>query len=136
MKTAGEAISIDTNVLLRVFLKDDPKQHKLALRTVQNASLVYISNVVLAETYWVLHNTLGLSTEKTIALFRTLNTPNVRVHWHIVEPATDAALTGVDFADALIAMDGNSQNTTFISFDKKAIKGLAKLNHRVELLET
>lgn len=47
-------IGIDTNVLLRYLLYDDSVQSPLATRLIENSDAVIVSNVVLAETVWVL----------------------------------------------------------------------------------
>jgi len=45
-------IAIDTNVLLRYLLNDDPKQSKKASAVIQGSQKVLITDVVLVETIW------------------------------------------------------------------------------------
>ena len=45
-------IAIDTNVLLRYLLNDDPKQSKKASAVIQSSQKVLITDVVLVETIW------------------------------------------------------------------------------------
>ena len=47
-------ISIDSNVLLRYLLNDDPKQSKKASTVIQGSQKVLITDVVLVETIWTL----------------------------------------------------------------------------------
>ena len=47
-------IAIDTNVLLRYLLNDDPKQSKKASAVIQGSQKVLITDVVLVETIWTL----------------------------------------------------------------------------------
>ncbi|MBT6052741.1 MAG: type II toxin-antitoxin system VapC family toxin [Candidatus Scalindua sp.] len=47
-------IAIDTNVLLRYLLNDDPKQSKKASAVIQSSQKVLITDVVLVETIWTL----------------------------------------------------------------------------------
>jgi predicted nucleic-acid-binding protein len=47
-------IAIDTNVLLRYLLNDDPKQSKKAATVNQGSQKVLITDVVLVETIWTL----------------------------------------------------------------------------------
>jgi predicted nucleic-acid-binding protein len=47
-------IAIDTNVLLRYLLNDDPKQSKKAGNVIQGSQKVLITDVVLVETIWTL----------------------------------------------------------------------------------
>ena len=47
-------IAVDTNVLLRYLLADDPGQFKRAKKLITNQKPVLITDVVLAETVWTL----------------------------------------------------------------------------------
>lgn len=47
-------IAIDTNVLLRYLLHDDELQARKASKLITGHDLVYVSQVVLAETVWTL----------------------------------------------------------------------------------
>lgn len=47
-------IAIDTNVLLRYLLKDDPKQSKKAIEIINRGQRVLLTDVVLTETIWTL----------------------------------------------------------------------------------
>jgi predicted nucleic-acid-binding protein len=47
-------IAIDTNVLLRYLLNDDPKQSKKASAVIQGSQKILITDVVLVETIWTL----------------------------------------------------------------------------------
>lgn len=49
-------ISIDTNVLVRIVLQDDPAQMAIANQLVRNASLVAISLPCLCEMVWILRS--------------------------------------------------------------------------------
>lgn len=59
-------IGIDTNVLLRFLVNDDPVQNEIARRLLSSRSAVdpvFISAVTIAETVWVLTRTLDYSIE-------------------------------------------------------------------------
>ena len=47
-------IAVDTNVLLRYLLDDDPEQPPLAVALIEDKREILITNVVLAETLWTL----------------------------------------------------------------------------------
>lgn len=47
-------IAIDTNVLLRYLLNDDPRKSKKAATVIQGSQKVLITDVVLVETIWTL----------------------------------------------------------------------------------
>ena len=58
-------IAIDTNVLLRLLVNDDPKQARRAQAVVDRASrlgeAILLTDVVLCEVEWVLSSAFGLS---------------------------------------------------------------------------
>ena len=49
-------ISIDTNILVRLFTNDDKKQARFAEQLIEN-NAIYIAKSVLLETEWVLRYT-------------------------------------------------------------------------------
>jgi predicted nucleic-acid-binding protein len=58
-------IAVDTNVLLRFLVADDPVQTPRAMRLIDEASArgepVFVSQIVLCEIEWVLDTTYGAS---------------------------------------------------------------------------
>lgn len=55
-------IGVDTNVLLRFLVNDDPQQNRIARETLARSGVdnpVFVSAVTLAETVWILTKTLG-----------------------------------------------------------------------------
>ena len=108
-------IAVDTNVLLRYLLHDDPEQAKLSDRPFSGVEDVLITDVVLAETVWTLAGRkYSLSARGVVGVVeRLFSEPNVRfeddqVVWralHAYRDATadDSASTGeMGFVDALI----------------------------------
>ena len=63
-------ISIDTNILLRYLVFDDPAQGEKAAqiidRSARDEQLLFISHVVLCETVWVLESYYDLSKEQIL----------------------------------------------------------------------
>lgn len=57
-------LSVDTNVLIRLLVRDDAKQAKLADQYIAKGA--WVSHLVLAETIWVLGSVYGLSSAKQI----------------------------------------------------------------------
>ncbi len=125
-------ITVDTNVLLRAVLDDDEAQQEVAIETLESADVVAISVQCLCEFAWVL--SWGYKTaraEIAASIRRLLGMRNVVVN----RPAVEAGLTmldaGGDFADGVIAYDGNwLGGETFVSFDKKAVSLMAKQGQR------
>jgi predicted nucleic-acid-binding protein len=116
-------ITADTNVLVRVVTEDHELQSKVAQTTLKRAELVAISIPALCELVWVLSQGYKIaSSDIAEAIRRLTNSENVVVN----RAAADAGLAlldaGGDFADGVIAYEGNWLGAdTFVSFDKKAV---------------
>lgn len=128
-------ITADTNVLARAFLEDDPEQSKAAQAALRRAEIVAVSLSTLCELVWVLRS-YSIGPVDIAATIRDLtNGANIVVN----RPAADAGLAmlnaGGDFADGVIAYEGNWLGAdTFVSFDKKAIKLLEAQGKSARLL--
>lgn len=69
-------IALDTNVLLRILLNDDPKQSRQAQEIVVRAAAlgeaILLPDVVLCEVEWVLSSTFGLPRARVAETLRRL----------------------------------------------------------------
>ena len=68
-------IGVDTNVLLRFLVDDDPQQNRAAREMLARSdadSPVFVSAVTLAETVWVLTRTLGYPVRDIAAMVQDL----------------------------------------------------------------
>ena len=117
-------ITADTNVLVRAVTGDDPRQSKAAQTALKKADVVALAMPALCELVWVLSQGYKIPTRDIAeAIRRLMNGANVAVN----RPAAEAGLalldTGGDFADGVIAYEGNWLGAdAFVSFDKKAVK--------------
>jgi predicted nucleic-acid-binding protein len=123
-------IGLDTNVLVRYSIRDDPSQARLADTLIDGFTADdpgYVSHVTLAELWWVLTSSYRQD-RGTVAAFidqllcastLALQAPDVV---HAALRAVDTA--GADFADALIAATGASDGCSqTMTFDRKAARG-------------
>ncbi len=102
-------IGLDTNVLLRYLVEDDPDQTPWAVRLLEERCTEdqpgFINHVVLCELVWVLESSYRFP-RRVVAdtLDRLLRVPELRVeHIDGAWMALDAYLTTrADFADAMI----------------------------------
>jgi predicted nucleic-acid-binding protein len=123
-------LGIDTNVLVRFLVRDNQNQfekaRKLLKREVSNGRRVFINQLVLLETEWVLRTRYGLAkTQMLETISGLLDAPDIQLE---DEPAVEEALfiwrdANADFADCLIG----ARNRRFgcratVSFDTKASK--------------
>lgn len=69
-------MALDTNVLVRFLVEDDKTQSKLAKKLVEKAvkdeEEIFIPDLVLVETVWVLKRSHGLKKEATAKVLRML----------------------------------------------------------------
>jgi len=116
-------IAVDTNILVRAVVCDDPVQANAAITVLTTAELVAVALPCLCEFVWVLLRVYGFQRADVASAIRTLlAAANVEVN----RPAVEAGLlvfdAGGDFADGVIAYEGNwLGGETFVSFDKKAV---------------
>lgn len=116
--------SLDTNVLLRLIVGDDEAQQKAAVEALEAAELVAISAQAFCEFAWVLDRSYGVQPADISAAIRhILDMRNVVANRPTIEAGLAVLDAGGDFADGVIAFDGQwLGGETFVSFDKKAVK--------------
>ena len=129
-------ISVDTNVLARAVLQDDAKQGKAAGKLLKEASLIAISLPCLCELVWILRRGAKLSqADVAVTLRDLLATDKVVMNRPAVEAGLALFETGGDFADGVIAYEGNwLGGETFVSFDKQAVELVTQQGRAARLL--
>jgi predicted nucleic-acid-binding protein len=123
-------IGIDTNVLVRLIVADEPKQTALARDFIRDRCAPedpgFISNVVLAEVAWILARGYGYPrTAIADAIERIMEIAQLQV-----ESSTDVASALADFrqgpagfTDCLVAhLNRTAECTHTVTFDRKAAK--------------
>jgi predicted nucleic-acid-binding protein len=123
-------IGIDTNVLVRVIVADDPKQAAVARDFIRDRCTAddpgFVSNIVLAELAWILAKSYGYSRiEIADAIERIMETVQLQV-----ESPTDVASALADyrtgpagFSDCLIGhINHTAECSHTVTFDRKAAK--------------
>src|ERR1700712_2793517 len=117
-------ITADTNVLVRAIVGDAAQQSKIAHSELNKADLVALALPALCELAWVLSRGYKIPSGKIAEAIRGLiNSGNVVVNRPVAEAGLALLDAGGDFADGIIAYEGNWLGAdTFVSFDKKAVK--------------
>ena len=117
-------ITADTNILVRAIVGDDARQSKAAQTALANAEVVALPLPVLCELAWVLSQGYKIAARDIAeAVRRLINGANVAANRAAVEAGLAMLDTGGDFADGVIAHEGQWLGAeTFLSFDKKAVK--------------
>ena len=124
-------IGLDTNVLVRYVVQDDPEQAAAATRLIENRCTpeepAFVSSLVLAELAWVLRGPYSYSRGLVAGVLRQILRT---VEFTVEEPAVAwAALTefeagGADFADCWIGHCNHARGCrSTYTFDIKAARG-------------
>ena len=129
-------IAADTNVLVRAAVQDDAGQTRLAMEAMSNAERVILTLPVLCEFVWVLSQSYRVEEQ---AIARSIRNLMSSEHVEADGPAIEAGLSqmevGDDFADGVIAYEGRRLGaTTFLSFDRKAVRLLQSRGESAHLL--
>jgi predicted nucleic-acid-binding protein len=122
-------IGIDTNVLVRYVVQDDPRQSAAASHfietTLHGDEPGWIASVVLCEFVWVLESAYGYARNLIVAtLQRLFEVDRFRVEapalaWR----ALDEYRAGGDFSDALIALANEHEGCSYTAtFDRAAAR--------------
>ena len=123
-------IGIDTNVLVRMAVADNPRQANAARDFIQRHCTAddpgLVSNVALAEFTWTLARTYACTREQIAeAVEQILETVQLQVESSadVTEAVKDYLSSSADFSDCLIAQSCRSAGCEYtITFDRKAAK--------------
>jgi predicted nucleic-acid-binding protein len=122
-------IGIDTNVLVRYIVRDDPEQTRIATRFLEKHLTAgnpgFISQVVLCEIVWVLKRAYGYDKSVMLQVIKQiLSTQEFKVEhaecaWQAVG---DFEKGNADFSDYLIGSSNRLQGCEYtVTFDKEAL---------------
>jgi predicted nucleic-acid-binding protein len=130
-------ITADTNVLVRAVVADDKEQAEAAARLLKEAELIAVTLPCLCEFVRVLRRVYQFDQENiSAALEALLSADNVSVNRPAVDAGWSVLKAGGDFADGLIAYEGNwLGGDTFVSFDKRAVSLLSQQGKQARLLK-
>jgi predicted nucleic-acid-binding protein len=129
-------VAVDTNVLIRAVVRDDPTQARVAIKLLIDAELIAIALPCLCEFVWVLRRVYGFPpADAATAIRALLAAANVQMNRPAVEAGLSVLDAGGDFADGVIAYEGNwLGGKAFVSFDKQAVALLKAQGQSVRLL--
>ena len=118
-------IAIDTNILIRFLIEDDVYQTKRAekvLKEHNDEGKIYLSNIVLVETEWVLSSVYQFSKNKICSTIdRILNTKQFVFDDRevLIRANIKYIQKNKDFSDSLIGELGNVKSIKTYTFDKQ-----------------
>lgn len=125
-------IIVDTNILVRFFIRDDELQFQKVSDIFGKASQIIIPINTLCELVWVLSYSYQLNKQDIIEIMSfLLDTDNVIIKKNEINFGLKMLENNGDFSDGINAFLGIkmalNHQAEFISFDKKAVKVLQKL---------
>jgi predicted nucleic-acid-binding protein len=122
-------IGLDTNILVRYFIKDDPEQTRLAVNLIYSLSPTepgWIGVAIFMELDWVMSNMLKVKTDRVVEIFDTLlasqelvveNADTVRAALQLYRSRN------ADFSDCLIACSAKAAGCSrTVTFDRIAAR--------------
>lgn len=114
--------AVDTNVLVRFWVDDDPEQSARA-RALVLSKPIWVTKSVLLESAWVLERLYGYDETAICNTFaRLLSFENVHVEdRQLVAVALSLCAQGLDLADA-IHLTSRQPGSTFATFDQALLK--------------
>ena len=121
-------IALDTNVLVRLIVRDEEVQFKAA-QALMARHEIYLPDSVILETAWVLRSGYGLSAKDICAAFRgVFGLENVVLDDpHKIDKVLEWHESGLDFADAL-HLAKSAHLPELKTFDKDFIKNARGLS--------
>ncbi|MEM9011220.1 MAG: type II toxin-antitoxin system VapC family toxin [Pseudomonadota bacterium] len=119
-------IGLDTNVLVRHLIQDDPEQSPRASAALDACTTEvpgYLNRIVLCELVWVLDRAYGYGREQIAPVLEALlRSADLRVEDEgLAWRALDLYRGGADFADALLALSNREAGAEeTLTFDRRA----------------
>ena len=120
--------AVDTNVLVRYYLRDDPAQARLAEKILSTGD-VFVPKTVVLELEWVLRSAAEQPANKvTDCLAHLIALPGITIEDHEqVETALRYCREGVDFADALHHAASHACREMLTFDDRRYVRRAARL---------
>jgi len=129
-------ICVDTNVLVRAIVQDDIKQCQIARTLLNEAEQIVISLPCLCELVWVLRGIKQARKDIAHTLHTLLDAKNIIMNRPAVRYGLAIHESGGDFADGIMAWEGNALGAqTFVSFDKQAVTLVSQHGQAARLLQ-
>jgi predicted nucleic-acid-binding protein len=129
-------VVVDTNVLVRAAVRDDPDQARIADAILKDTPVIAVTTPCLCEFAWVLRSVYGFERSDIAMAVRALAAAgNVAMDRPVVEAGLAILEAGGDFADGAIAHEGEwLGGAEVVSFDRKAVALLTAQGRVARLL--
>src|ERR1700761_6536495 len=106
-------VGVDTNVLVRYLVLDDPGQSEAATKILEDEEEIAISTAALCETAWVLQRRYRFASADVAKAIAALVAPSkIKVDRATVRAGLDMLDRGGDFADGCIVAEARQSGCT------------------------
>lgn len=121
-------VLIDSNVLIRYFLKDDIEQYNKALNLIENNTCYVLSNVVQEVLYVLCGPIYNIPRKEVIKAIKNSFKDIYYIDRQMIETALDIYLEKpkLDFVDCLLVSYNRQFEIDVFSFDRKLNQKLIK----------
>lgn len=130
-------ITIDTNILLRIFVADDEVQYQKSIELLESIDEFFVPITVFIEVVWVLTQTYKLPKSDVFEVLLDFieNSEKLVCDTKMVYAGLKMLENNGDFADMINTYIGNERGYShFVTFDKKASQKLNQLGYTSILL--
>ena len=114
---------LDTNYLVRYFTNDIPKLAEVAKKVIEKGKNLYIPQIVLAETVYILENDYKSSKQEVCRVMLViLKQDNITTPKFSLQAFDIYQKENIDFYDCLVIAEALSSKGKLHTFDKKMMK--------------
>lgn len=124
----NRAMIVDTNILIRLFTKDDDTQIEQLVQLMEQGDIVFhVLSIVLIEAYWVLRKVYNFDKETILRVFEDfLEADGVELDEDGLVQRVMARFRGVnvDFVDVYLAEKSRSLELSVLTWNTKDFRKL------------
>ncbi|AGA70507.1 putative nucleic-acid-binding protein, contains PIN domain [Desulfitobacterium dichloroeliminans LMG P-21439] len=124
----NKAMIVDTNILIRLFTKDDDPQIEQLVRLMEQGDIVFhVLSIVLIEAYWVLHKVYNFNKETILRVFEDfIEADGIELDEEGLVQRILARFRGVnvDFVDIYLAEKSRSSRLPVLTWNAKDFRKL------------
>ena len=124
----NETIIVDTNILIRLFTKDDDTQIEQLVQLMEQGDIAFhVLSIVLIEAYWVLHKVYNFDKETILRVFEDfIEADGVELDEDGLVQRVLARFrrVNVDFVDVYLAEQSRSLELSVLTWNAKDFRKL------------
>jgi len=124
----NKTMIVDTNILIRLFTKDDDTQIEQLVQLMEQGNIAFrVLSIVLIEAYWVLHKVYNFDKETILRVFEDfIDTDGVELDEDglVQRVLARFRMVNVDFVDVYLAEKSRSLELSVLTWNAKDFRKL------------